>query len=356
MELTPEERRRIYEEEKARIEAEEKPSGSWREKPGASTVGLEPRVTGLLCYLGAWVTGIIFLVIEQKNQWIRFHAAQSIVVFASLFILGLIFRWIPFIGGPISAVIGLGGFILWIFLMVKAYNGERFKLAIAGDLAEAMAASPAFKPKDDNEAAGGTPEKNEPSPAPAVEPEREPTPPGSTTRHSLEEQIEQKVKEQLKKQGAGSAVGPAFAIAWSIVLLIFFNFFNQYVAYYSSSTPNDVMTWSRYPLLTGDFSQWLPVANAALIAAIIGNIIIIVFNRRLLSSIISFIIDCFAIVAVISLLVIYPFDFSILPNDTAVTATNVSVTIALIAISIGFAVSLIARLVKSIVFAGRHSG
>ena len=74
MELSPEERRQIYEEERARIEAEQRQMSI-----GGSTTGLEPNVAGLLCYLGGWITGIIFLVIEQKSRFVRFHALQSIV-------------------------------------------------------------------------------------------------------------------------------------------------------------------------------------------------------------------------------------------------------------------------------------
>ncbi len=80
MQLSPEERHKIYEEEKARIESEQKQ----RVTKGGSTTGLEPNVAGLLCYLGAWITGIIFLVIEQKSKFVRFHALQSIVTFGAL--------------------------------------------------------------------------------------------------------------------------------------------------------------------------------------------------------------------------------------------------------------------------------
>ena len=141
MELSPEERRKIYEEEKARIEAREQLE---REKgyasPGA-TVSLTPNIAGLLCYLGVWITGIIFFILEQKNKWIRFHAAQSIVVFGTLGIAGAILGWIPIAGHVFSAILGITGFVFWIVLMVKAYNGERYKVPWAGDIAEMMVGS-----------------------------------------------------------------------------------------------------------------------------------------------------------------------------------------------------------------------
>ena len=98
MELSPEEKRRIYEEEKARIEAEEKLSKEKRASEGVSSTNLEPNVGGLLCYLGMWITGIIFLIIEQKNRLIRFHAIQSIIVFGFLFVASAILNKIPFVG------------------------------------------------------------------------------------------------------------------------------------------------------------------------------------------------------------------------------------------------------------------
>ena len=81
MELSEEERRKIYEEEKARIEAEEKAAR------GKSTTKLKPNVAGLLCYAGFWVTGIIFLIIERKNKTVRFHAMQSLVALGILNII-----------------------------------------------------------------------------------------------------------------------------------------------------------------------------------------------------------------------------------------------------------------------------
>ena len=108
MKLSPEERHKIYEDEKARINSEQK------QKVGAgdSTTGLEPNIAGLLCYLGGWITGIVFLVIEQKNQFVRFHAVQSIVTFGALTVASALLSWIPFVGVFFGAVIGILAFIL----------------------------------------------------------------------------------------------------------------------------------------------------------------------------------------------------------------------------------------------------
>jgi uncharacterized membrane protein len=61
---------------------------------------------------------------------------QSIVVFGAWNVLAIILWWIPFVGWILGTVLSLLGLVLWIILMVKAYQGERFKLPIAGDIAE----------------------------------------------------------------------------------------------------------------------------------------------------------------------------------------------------------------------------
>ena len=78
----------------------------------------------------------MFVLIEQENKFVRFHAIQSIVVFGVLTIAGIIVSWIPVIGGFLSWAISVIGFILWIVLMVKAFQGAKYKLPWAGDLAE----------------------------------------------------------------------------------------------------------------------------------------------------------------------------------------------------------------------------
>lgn len=100
-------------------------------------------MAGLLCYLFAWITGIIFLVIEKKSQFVRFHAAQSLVFFGFISILtgllSIVFSHIWFISGFLNGLIGLFAFIMWIVLMYKAYQGETYKLPIAGDIAQGIA-------------------------------------------------------------------------------------------------------------------------------------------------------------------------------------------------------------------------
>ena len=101
-----------------------------------SSTGLNENVAGLLCYVLGWVSGLVFVLLEQESKFVRFHAMQSIYVFGTLTVAGIVIGWIPFIGGVIAGLIGLLGFVLWIILIIKAYQGVQFKVKWAGDFAE----------------------------------------------------------------------------------------------------------------------------------------------------------------------------------------------------------------------------
>ncbi len=114
--------------------------------------GLEENIACALCYLLGILTGILFLVLEpyNKNRLIRFHAFQSIflniawiAVFIALSIIGIVLLPIPFLGPMLSIILHLGAslgvFILWLMLMYKAYNRERWVLPVIGPLAEKQA-------------------------------------------------------------------------------------------------------------------------------------------------------------------------------------------------------------------------
>lgn len=115
-----------------------------------SSLGLDENVAGALCYVLGAITGIIFYILEKDSDFVRFHAVQSIIVFGALFILNTVVTMIsasiysvPLAGmvfagvlGLVSTVIFLVALILWILLMVKAYQGDRYRVPIAGKYAE----------------------------------------------------------------------------------------------------------------------------------------------------------------------------------------------------------------------------
>jgi uncharacterized membrane protein len=114
--------------------------------------GMSENVAAFLCYLVGWVTGIIFFLID-KRPFVRFHAAQSIVVFGGLHILNIVLGIFFFragfmmmggygafgMGSALYGLISLVSFILWILLMVKAYQHEKFEVPIAAGIAKSFA-------------------------------------------------------------------------------------------------------------------------------------------------------------------------------------------------------------------------
>lgn len=118
------------------------PSGALPLGAGAQS-GLAENVAGLLSYLAGWITGLIFLLID-KRQSVQFHARQSITIFGGLTLIhlliipafgfGLVLGWGIF--ALVSWLINILGFVLWILCMVKAYQGERYRVPIAADLSE----------------------------------------------------------------------------------------------------------------------------------------------------------------------------------------------------------------------------
>lgn len=116
--------------------------------PGTS--GLTENVAGLLCYLIGWLTGIIFLLID-KRPFVRFHAAQSIVVFGGLMIIRIVltFGWFSSFGfwslwSLVSLAVSLITLILWIYLMVTAYQGRTVEIPIAARIAKSIAGNPSL--------------------------------------------------------------------------------------------------------------------------------------------------------------------------------------------------------------------
>lgn len=106
---------------------------------GKTSTGIQPNVAALLSYVLGVITGIIFFIIEKENKFVRFHAMQSIIIFGGLFVLQLMLVFIPVIGAILVPVISIASLILWVILMIKAYQGEKFKLPMIGDIAEKQA-------------------------------------------------------------------------------------------------------------------------------------------------------------------------------------------------------------------------
>jgi len=114
--------------------------------PQATAGGMTDNVAGMLAYITI-IPAIIFLVMEpyNKNRFIRFHSWQCLFFAGALFVLHLglsIFTFVPFmalITLPLHLLVSAGGFVLWIILLMKANQGQMYKLPVIGDLAEKQA-------------------------------------------------------------------------------------------------------------------------------------------------------------------------------------------------------------------------
>jgi len=126
--------------------------GAETKPPAETSTGLSANVAGLLCYVGCWISGIVFAVIEKKSTFVKFHAWQSIMTFgvlsvaqiivsgilagigAATFSLGLIA-----VAGVLGTIIWILSVGLWIALMIQAGTGKMWKLPWAGNWAERQA-------------------------------------------------------------------------------------------------------------------------------------------------------------------------------------------------------------------------
>jgi len=96
-----------------------------------SSTGLKENEAGALAYVFGWITGLIFFLLEKKSEKVKFHAVQAIIFSVALMVIG----WIPIVGWLAS----IAGLVVGIFLIIKAYQGKKYKLPIIGDFAEEQA-------------------------------------------------------------------------------------------------------------------------------------------------------------------------------------------------------------------------
>jgi uncharacterized membrane protein len=121
------------------------------EEEQAVVGGLSENIAGALAYFFAPFIALALYFLEDDNEFVRFHAAQSIVVFGGffaaaigVFVMGFVLELLPFVGWMLSLGLSLVtflvlmplGFVLWVLLTYKAFKGERYGLPVAGDIAE----------------------------------------------------------------------------------------------------------------------------------------------------------------------------------------------------------------------------
>lgn len=109
-------------------------TGAVGQQPTSS--GLDQNLAAALTYPLGFITGLIFLLIEKENQFVKFHALQSIFTSIALFILSIILGFIPIIGWIISILSTPIIIVFIVILAFKAYKGEWVKVPVIGDMAE----------------------------------------------------------------------------------------------------------------------------------------------------------------------------------------------------------------------------
>ena len=122
---------------------------------GKSSTGLDENVAALIAYIFGWLSGLILLLMEKESRLVRFHAMQSILLNVLVAVIGFVLWIVTFIfvliasqmGGFLGTIVGLlatliwivfciGLFIAWVMCLIKAYQGQFFKLPVIGNFAE----------------------------------------------------------------------------------------------------------------------------------------------------------------------------------------------------------------------------
>lgn len=112
----------------------------------ATSTGVDARLASVLCYAGWWITGLVFLFVERRHSSVRFHAAQSLIVFGVLSVVLFLFGGASavafFIAMPtfqmlqsVANALWFAAVLLWLFLLLKAWQGEVWRVPVAGALA-----------------------------------------------------------------------------------------------------------------------------------------------------------------------------------------------------------------------------
>jgi uncharacterized membrane protein len=136
----------------AELVAPGKPSEGAAKPEAESSTGLSTNQVGFLCYAALWITGIIFVLLEKKSTFVKFHAWQSIITFVALTVAQIVLLTLATIPSPAPTLWDPHGVLIvfsvivwliivgfWIALMILAYQGKRWKVPWAGDWAERQA-------------------------------------------------------------------------------------------------------------------------------------------------------------------------------------------------------------------------
>jgi hypothetical protein len=174
--------------------------------------------------------------------------------------------------------------------------------------------------------------------------------PGSETTVQTEKNRPDVTTEKPKKYESdrnSRIAGYSAAIAWGIILIIFFNFFNKYIAFYTYDAA--LKTWSLTPMLTENFRAWLPIFNVSMIVSILGSIILIINDSFYFNNITNIVMNIFGISSVVTLLTLFPFDFKSYQGASLDPILFPIFKIGLALVIVGLAVGVFVRFIKIVI-------
>jgi len=139
--------------------------------------------------------------------------------------------------------------------------------------------------------------------------------PSYESRHNYEEPLRNRIDSEYEEKRGRRVFGYVWNVIWSLVFLIFFNFFSRYIAYFQFEKTDGLLRWNVYPIITSEFSRLIPLITAGLIVILIGNIILLIFDRYVLSRIVEILSSIFTIAVLANIILVFPFDFNVIPYD-----------------------------------------
>lgn len=141
----------VYGQQQQQYGGYQQPYGAASSANGPTSMGMAANTAAGLSYIAGWITGLIFFFGEKQNRFVRFNAMQSILLYAAVtviyIVLDVLITALAFSGlgailllfGLLTWLVGLGAFVLWIILMINAFQGKYLKLPVIGDYAERLA-------------------------------------------------------------------------------------------------------------------------------------------------------------------------------------------------------------------------
>lgn len=150
-----------------------------------SSLGVAANLAAALSYLFGWITGLIVVLLETRSEFVRFHARQSVFTFGGLTLIAIVINAVPVLAPLFAMLLPVLALVLWIVLLIKSYQGDRYKLPLVGDWAERVripgepplhgettdaGATGAQPPGDGTSTAEAPPPGTPPPPPPSAEP------------------------------------------------------------------------------------------------------------------------------------------------------------------------------------------